>query len=399
MDDNTNPMKIVFLCNNFKSQNGVERVWSQKLSMLAEHPDFDVFLITYNQYGNPFSFQISDKVYHIDLATRYISRCSFHGIYQYIDRYKSERLFRKELDRFLNKLSPDIITCADLHVSDLKAVLSSTVHAVRIVECHCGRSAYFEDVYKHNHLLKRLQDRYLKKQLISAIRKFDKVVVMTEAEKEDWELNDKVVCIPNMMDICPRRESVKPLVHKRVISVGRYAYQKGFDLLLESWCIVQKSHPDWALHIYGSHDGGVGDYERLQEQIKQNQIDNVFLHQFTNDVYACYSQSDFYVMSSRFESFGLVLIEAMACGLPVISFGCKYGPRSIIQNRKTGLLVPQGNTKELAVAICSMIEQDEERQQMAMNAKSESKKYQLESIMPIWCDFYKSLVAGRSIEA
>ena len=70
-------MKIAFLCNNFKSLNGVERVWSQRLSLLAEHHDFDDYLITYNQYGAPLSFQISDKVHHIDLATRYISRCSF----------------------------------------------------------------------------------------------------------------------------------------------------------------------------------------------------------------------------------------------------------------------------------------------------------------------------------
>lgn len=392
-------MKIAFLCNNFKSQNGVERVWSQKLSLLAEHPDFDVFLITYNQYGAPFSFPISDKVHHIDLATRYISRCSFHGIYQYMDRYKSERLFRKELDTLFNKLNPNIITCADLHVSDLKAILSSTVQAVRIVECHCGRSAYFADVHKHRHFLKRLQDRLLKQQLISAIRKFDKMVVMTEAEKADWELKDKVICIPNMLDSSPEHEFKKFLVQKRVISVGRYAYQKGYDLLLESWQMVQITHPDWSLHIYGSHDGGVGDYERLQDQIKQNQIGNVFLHQFTNDVYVCYAQSDFYVMSSRFESFGLVLIEAMSCGLPVISFDCKYGPQSIIQNGKTGFLVPQGNTNELAAAICSMIEHNEERQQMAVNTRTESKKYQPENVMPIWCDFYKSLVANHPIDS
>ena len=97
-------MKIVFLCNNFKSLNGVERVWSQKLSLLAEQKEYDVYLITYNQYGAPFSFPISDKVHHIDLATRYISRCSFHGIYQYVDRYKSERFYRKKLNETL-KLS------------------------------------------------------------------------------------------------------------------------------------------------------------------------------------------------------------------------------------------------------------------------------------------------------
>lgn len=392
-------MKIAFLCNNFKSLNGVERVWSQRLSLLAEYPGIDVSLITYNQYAAPFSFPISDKVHYLDLATRYVSRCSFHGIYQYVDRYKSERQFRKELNKALVNLKPDIIVCADLHVADLKAVLSSTIHAVRMVECHCGLSAYFEDINKHDHFLKRFQQRILKKQLISAIRKFDKIVVMTEAEKKDWNLKDKVISIPNMLVENPEYETTKVHTMKRVISIGRYAYQKGYDLLLQSWRMVQEKHPDWSLHIYGSHDGSVGDYECLQKQIKQYQIGNVFLHQPTNDVYSCYAQSDFYVMSSRFESFGLVLIEAMSCGLPVISFDCKYGPQSIVQNGETGLLVPQGNIEEMAIVICSMIENNEMRHRMAMNARSESLNYHPQNIMPIWLECYKSFVISYPIDA
>lgn len=390
-------MKIVFLCDNIKSQNGVERVWSQKSSLLAEHSDNEVYLITYNQYGAPFSFPISDKVHHIDLATRYISHCSFHGIYQYVDRYKSELFFRKKLNDTLKSLAPDIIVCADLHVSDLKAVLYSSVHAVRIVECHCGKSAYFEDIKKYNSFLKRLQEWFLKKQLVSAIRKFDKIVVMTEDERTDWNLKEKVISIPNMLVTYPEQVSDRSHVQKRVICVGRYAYQKGYDMLLESWRLVGETHPDWSLHIYGSHDGGVGDFQRLQEQVDECQIGNVFMHQSTNDIYSCYAESDFSVMSSRFESFGLVLIEAMSCGLPVISFDCKYGPKSIIQKGETGMLVTKGNIKEMATAICSMIEHDEERQRMAEQARQESKKYHSEIIMPIWYEFYESLVANRSI--
>ena len=387
-------MKIVFLCNNFKSLNGVERVWSQKLSLLAEQFDYEVYLITYNQYGAPLSFPISDKVFHIDLATRYVSRCTFHGIYQYIDRYMSERTFRKELNQMLERLSPNIIVCADLHVSDLKAVLSSKVQAIRIVECHCGLSAYFEDVKKFKRFFKRIRERILKWQLLSAIRKFDKIIVMTESEKEAWNLKDKVVCVPNMLVTYPDQEPEMSHVHKSVISVGRYAYQKGYDLLLESWRIVQKTHSDWTLHIYGSHDGSVGDYEQLMDQIQQYHITNVNLHQSTNEVYSCYAKSDFYVMSSRYESFGLVLIEAMSCGLPIISFDCKYGPQSIVKNGQTGVLVSPNDIKEMATSICSMIENNESRQLMAVSARQESKNYTSEIIMPIWHEFYRSVLTN-----
>ena len=346
-------MKIVFLCNNFKSLNGVERVWSQKLSLLAEQFDYEVYLITYNQYGAPLSFPISDKVFHIDL-----------------------------------------VVCADLHVSDLKAVLSSKVQAIRIVECHCGLSAYFEDVKKFKRFFKRIRERILKWQLLSAIRKFDKIIVMTESEKEARNLKDKVVCVPNMLVTYPDQEPEMSHVHKSVISVGRYAYQKGYDLLLESWRIVQKTHSDWTLHIYGSHDGSVGDYEQLMDQIQQYHITNVYLHQSTNEVYSCYAKSDFYVMSSRYESFGLVLIEAMSCGLPIISFDCKYGPQSIIKNGQTGVLVSPNDIKEMATSICSMIENNESRQLMAVSARQESKNYTSEKIMPIWHEFYRSVLTN-----
>lgn len=382
--------KLVFLCNNMKSTNGVERVLSQRLSLLAESGMYEVYLITYNQYGAPFSFPISDKVHYIDLATRYIERCSYHGLYQYIDRYKSERFFRNVLNRVLETLNPDIVVCADLHVADLRAVLSSTVQAFRVVECHCGRSAYFEDIKKFKSLSERLRERVRKIQLLYAMRKFDKIVVMTEAERMDWHMNDKVVCIPNMLVTFPNHDFKSLQIQKRVISVGRYAYQKGYDLLLKSWRLVEKKHPDWSLHIYGSNDGGIGDYQRLQENVRLFRINNVFLHQATDEIYSCYAQSDIYVMSSRYESFGLVLIEAMSCGLPVISFDCKYGPRSVIRNEETGLLVPFGDVKEMAAAICSMIEHDIERQRMASNARQEIMKYNAENIMPLWYAFYES---------
>ena len=390
-------MKIAFLCNNFKSLNGVERAWSQKLSLLAEHFDDDVYLITYNQYGAPLSFPISGKVHHIDLATRYISRCSFHGLYQYIDRYKSERSFRKELNQTLEKLNPEIVVCADMHVADLKAVLLSTVHAVRIVECHCGKAGYFEDIKRFNRIVKRLKELILKIQLISAIRKFDKVVVMTEAEKADWNLKDKVVCIPNMLVAYPDQESDKTHVQKRIISVGRYAYPKGYDMLLNAWRIVEDCHPDWRLDIYGSLDGGIGEYEQLQRQIESLGLHTVSLNSATTDIYSSYKESDIYVSASRFESFGLVLVEAMACGLPVVGFGSLYGPASIIKDGSTGVLVPPYDTQQLAETICQMIEHPEERVRMGENARLEAKKYLPEQIMPLWRDFYESLGTTRSI--
>ena len=384
-------MRIAFLCNNFKSLNGVERIWSQKLSLLAEWEDDQIFLITYNQYGAPFSFPISEKVRHIDLATRYISRCSFNGIWQYVDRYKSERVFKRALNDCLMTVRPDIVVCSDMHVADLKALLSVKLPVIRVVECHCGRSAYFEDLAKINGLFEKMKQFLLKKRLLRAISRFDRIIVMTEAERKDWEPKDKVVSIPNMLVHYPEDVHKGGHSYHRVISVGRFAYQKGYDLLLKAWRTVEDRHPDWCLDFYGSLDGGIGEYEQLQRQIESLGLHTVSLNSATTDIFSSYFESDIYVSASRFESFGLVLVEAMACGLPIVGFESLYGPTSIINNGSTGVLVPPYDTQQLAEAICQMIEHPEERVRMGENGRLEAKKYLPEQIMPLWRDFYKSL--------
>ncbi len=391
-------MKLAFLCNNMKSTNGVERVLSQRLSLLADCEEFDVYLITYNQYGAPFSFPISDKVHYIDLGTRYINGCSYHGWFQYLDRFFSKLFYKQSVRKCISNINPDVITCIDIHLADLTTVLELPINAAKVVECHCGLSAYYGDIEKYP-VEKRNKELKIKEKLICSVGKFDKVVVMTEAEKIDWKLGDKVVCIPNMLASFPDVDHDNNPTFHRVISVGRYAFQKGYDMLLDAWKIVEGKHPEWSLHIYGSRDGGIGEYDMLNEKIKQASIQSVILHPATGNVYTHYNESDFFVMSSRYESFGLVLIEAMSSGLPVISFDCKYGPGTIVKNGETGILVFQNDTEKLADAICSMIENEEMRHMMGVNGRLESKRYLPENIMPLWYDFYKSLGKGRSTGA
>ena len=388
-------MRIVFLCNNFKSLNGVERIWSQKLSLFAEREEYQIYLITYNQYGAPFSFPLSEKVRHIDLSTRYISRCSFRGIWQYIDRYKSERVFRRALNNCLTTIRPDIVACSDMHVADLKALLSVKLSVVRVVECHCGRSAYFKDLTKIRGLFEKMKQYLLKRRLLRDITRFDRIVVMTDEERKAWKQNDKVIFIPNMLIHYPEIIT-KDHLYRRVISVGRYAYQKGYDMLLDAWKLVENRHPDWRLDVYGSLDGGNGEYEQLQNQIETLGLKTASLHPATTNIYSSYLESDIYVSSSRFESFGLVLVEAMACGLPIVGFMSLYGPVSIIKDGLTGIQVPPQDTQQLVEAICQMIEHPEKRIQMGENGRLEAKKYLPEQIMPIWRVFYESLTTIRS---
>lgn len=153
---------------------------------------------------------------------------------------------------------------------------------------------------------------------------------------------------------------------KKVISVGRYDEQKGYDMLIDAWEVVYRTYPDWNLFIYG--DGVLK--KDFEQSIKQKHLEqNIFLCAPVKDIEQKYLESSMYVMSSRFEGFGMVLIEAMACGLPCISFDCPHGPSDIIKDEIDGLLVENGNVQLLSQKICRLIQDDTLRQQMGTHAR------------------------------
>ena len=385
-------MKLAFLCNNMKSTNGVERVLSQRLSLLAESGMYEVYLITYNQYGAPFSFPISDKVHYIDLATRYMNKCSFHGFYQYWDRFVSKRQYENAIRVCIEHILPDVITCVDIHLADLLTIVNLKTDAAKVVECHCGLSAYFGDLNKIESPCERYFKRLLKKKIVRTIKRFDKIVVMTPAELIDWNNEAKAICIPNMLSF---NSNVMPDAYQvkyRICSVGRYAYQKGYDLLVDAWKIVQTKHPDWSLHIYGSHDGDMGDYNKIESKIVNEDICNLYLHSVADDVCIKYLESDFYVMSSRYESFDMTLVEAMSCGLPVVSFDCPCGPKDIISHNIDGILVPNGDVGKLADSLIILLNNQEKLSFLSKNAQEKSKNYSLDVLALRWKGLFDTLI-------
>jgi glycosyltransferase involved in cell wall biosynthesis len=131
---------------------------------------------------------------------------------------------------------------------------------------------------------------------------------------------------------------------------------------------------------------------QLQQHIEARGLGNRFvIHQPVDDIYSEYQRSQFLVLSSDFEGFGLVIIEAMACGLPVVATDCPYGPSDIIDDGKTGLL-SQMNVKDLAEKIEWMITHEKERMEMGLRAHEASARYQLERVMPQWLAAYQSVI-------
>lgn len=210
-------------------------------------------------------------------------------------------------------------------------------------------------------------------------RKFRQVVVLTERDAKIF-ISHHVKCavIPNMISFPITEEPA--CGNKRMISVGRLHAQKGYDLLLYALKPVFEKHPDWSMDIYGE-----GEDRPMLEKLRHelNLAGNVRFRGFSTDIQNEYLHSSFYVMSSRFEGFPMVLLEAMACGLPIVSFDCPNGPADLL-NDDAGLLVEAGNIKELSEAITLMIEKPDKREMYVKNGLHKIRQYTANEIYKKW---------------
>lgn len=379
-------MKIAFLWYHFIQFGGVERVLTQKINLLAEIDGYEVYLITYNQGNHPFKFNLSSRVKHVDLNTRYFSRCSYHGIYQFWDRFVSLRKFYKTVTSYFENLQPDVLVCVDNRKSEVKAVSKCNIRGTKVVECHTGGRLSRLKGIQSKPFFRRIYEEYILDSTLRQMKKLDAMVCLTQHNADEWGKQYKVAVIPNILIKYPDEGVSYEVEHKHIISAGRLTIQKGFDYLQEAWKMVVIKHPDWCLDIYGDVDIREG-----HNFVKQN-LPGLIFHSATDDIYSEYENSDFYVLPSRYESFGLVLIEAMSCGIPCVAFDCPYGPSDIIHDGKDGLLVRYPDVNDLAEKMCWMIEHRNERIVMGKTARKNVKRYLPERVMTLWDDFYKSLI-------
>ena len=235
-------------------------------------------------------------------------------------------------------------------------------------------------------MIKNLFAKLWMQNLVFHLKRLDRFVVLTEEDKASWTEINNINVIPDPLAF--NIGEVSPLTNKRVIAVGRYVYQKGFDLLLKAWSKIENQHTDWELVVYG-----MGDRDSYEQIIDRLHIDRSRCHLYgsTPDIKKEYLNSSLFVFSSRFEGFGMVLIEAMACGLPVVSFDCPCGPKDIVRHEEDGVLVPSGNTYSLANAMHKLMSDDILRKNMASVALTNVRRFQLDDIGKRWKDLFYSV--------
>ena len=377
------PLKIVYLTPALYMAGGVERVLTLKANYFAEHFGYDITIILTEGKGKPLFYPLSDKikVVNLDIDFEELWTCSFaKKIFVYL---KKQRLFKKALTKELMRLRPDItVSLLRREINFLNDIKDGSR---KIGELHVNRANYRNFSTQNVGIVKRLFAKFWSHNLVAHLHRLDKLVVLTEKDREAWVELNNVVAIPDPLSLYPK--GISPLTEKRVVAVARYSHEKGIDLLLKAWSIVEKRVSDWRLDVYG--DGNRTPYNQLIEDLH---IDNsrCVLHGRTDNVEAEYVNSSIFVLSSRFEGFGMVLTEAMACGLPVVSFDCPWGPRSIITDGDDGLLVENGNVEALADSLTRLMDDADLLQRMAVRGVKNVQRFSVDYIAECWKELFES---------
>lgn len=382
--DKDKKYKIVYCTPALYMAGGVERVLTLKANYFAEFFGYDITIILTEKKGVPLFYPLSDKVKVINFNVNFedLWTCSFiKKVFVYLWK---QRLFKKRLNSELIRIKPDITV--SLLRREINFISGIKDGSKKIGELHINRANYRNFDKNSTNVFKTLFSKFWMHNLVGKLQKLNRLVVLTEKDKLSWQELGNVSVIPDPLSFRPLSRS--KLDNKRVIAVGRYSHEKGYDMLLKAWQMVSTKKPGWRLDIYG--DGNSSSYVSLLKKLKIDEKRCV-LHARTLDIEKELVNSSIFVCSSRFEGFGMAVLEAMACGLPVISFDCPWGPGSIITDGVDGCLVENGNVVALAEQIMRFIEDRCLRINLAGNAILKASKYDIENISLKWKEMFDSL--------
>ena len=378
-------MKILYCTHSTYNPGGMERVLLNKVTYLSQLPGWEVSVVTTDQHQRPPFYPFPEKVRMTDLDINYSddnNKGAWKKIFGYLRKRKEHK---RKLTVLLEKEKPDIVV--SLYPSESSFIPDIKDGSKKVLELHFCK--FFRLQYGRKGLLGWI-DKVRTRQDERIVRRFDKFVVLTHEDRGYWGNLPNMEVIPNAAMHVSKNYS--DVTNKRVIAVGRLDYQKGFDRLIEAWELIQHTGEwtDWRLDIFGQGEWK----EMLQQMIDERGLQHsVRINKPTKQIGEEYVKSSLLVMSSHYEGFPMVMIEAMACGLPVVSFDYKCGPKDIIQHGINGLLVPEGDIKALANAMRKVMTDEAYRRMLSQNARKVVDTYSEEAVMKQWIRLFTSITS------
>jgi glycosyltransferase involved in cell wall biosynthesis len=371
-------MKVLFIIGSL-SGGGAERVLCMLANELIER-GYEVCIATNTDIPIAYHFNkgiILKNIYPTE-------RKKYDGIPLFSKPYKMHVLFNSIRKTALQE-RPDVVI-PFMTEMNLYVLISLIGTHFRII---ASEHTIINLGKNENSLLKVITRRF-------AYHFVDKVTVLTEYDKRSTsKLLKNVVVMPNPLSFKPLsiEEFIETDIYRKNIlacgNISRYQI-KGFDSLILAFAKIAKSCPNWTLDIAGG--GNQESFAYLKELAIKNGVENqVHLLGFCKNINTVMKEHKVFVLSSRYEGFGMALTEAMAMGCACISYNCIAGPGEIIQDGTDGILVEDQNIDELADKMLLLINNDDKRKELAKNAISSVKRFDIKEIADKWCNLINSI--------
>ncbi|MCQ2142570.1 MAG: glycosyltransferase [Bacteroidales bacterium] len=375
-------MKIVYHINSLYNPGGMERVVLNKATWLVEH-GYEVVVVTTDQKGRKTFYPFPSEIRIVDLGINYSDDKGKNIVAHTVSYLRKRKLHKARLSSLLLSERADIVDT--LYPGESSFIPSISDGSRKVIELH--QSRFFHRQYA-NSGLKGLIDRIREKMDVRMVSRFDKFVVLTEEDLGYWGGLKNICAIPNA---ARRFEEPATLAReKRVIAVGRLDYQKSYDRLIEAWSLIPEN--GWTLEIFGQGE----DEGKLHSMIASYGLeDRVHINKPTGAIAEEYRRSSIHVMSSHYEGFPMVMVEAMGLGLPEVCFDFKCGPRDIVSDGVNGLIVPDGDIEGMAGALRRLMENDSLREKMGLEATRVLERYSEEKVMEKWEKLYSEITSKK----